>query len=189
MPISLMIVLYLTSMNGIYRKSILFVICLCRWFPGFGQSESKIDNSDETKIISNWKFLEHRNSSLPVLRLSQRRFDSPFFCDELIPFKNGFIINSITSNRSRGMINVETSFYYFNLLTKNISRLMLPGVDTIESIIFDKKDGLCYSYKRNGNRVIACFQKGTKQNILTGASVRIKTGLDTAAWIKLVYRS
>jgi hypothetical protein len=150
------------------------------------QSVDTIGNSDAAKIIRDWKFIAHENIAVRPVKFPQRKFDSPFFCDELIPFKKGFVINSIaTSPGGGGMTDIQTKFYYYDLPTGRLSLLTIPNVDTIETVIGDTQDGLICVYKAKHGNVISRFARQQEENLTADAPEIVKNGLDTARWIKL----
>ncbi|WP_153801170.1 hypothetical protein [Foetidibacter luteolus] len=145
------------------------------------------DNSDEAKIIERWRPLDFQRSSVPVLKLPKRKNDSPLFCDEMIPYKSGYIINSITSSKGGGKYTVTTSYYYYDLRGNKLSDLSFTGIDTIESIIPDDSKGLYVSYKKSGSRIISFLSAGVEKHLETLAPSDIRMQIDTAKWLKLGY--
>ena len=149
------------------------------------QINDEDEGSDQAKIVANWKILQYKDAITSTVKFPRRRYDSPFFCNELIPYKNGYIINSITSSPGGRKIDIRTRFYYYNVETKKISQLILPGADTIESIVTNNDDGFYYSYIKSGSRIIGFSSTASKQNVSAAAPREIKTEFDSARWIKL----
>lgn len=154
--------------------------------PGLSQTENQPEYSDESKIISDWKIINYENKHVPVIKIKQRKNDSPLFANEFIPFRNGIIINSISSSWGQGKYEINTSFYYLDAATQILSKLIVPGIDTIESIISDSSNQLYYSCKKNGRQFIHSYNSGKVENLLS-ISDSISNLLDTSAWIKLGY--
>lgn len=171
-----------------YSRIVIHIIFAVLFFPilAFTQISDNIENSDKAKILADWKIVGYKQTTVtPTLRLPQRKFDSQFFCDELMRYKEGYIINSITSMRLRGKADFTTNFYYFNEKDKSISHIVLPDVDTIESILTDSINTLYCSYKKLNTRFIASIANGAETDLLAYATKELKTQIDTAKWIKL----
>lgn len=151
---------------------------------GYGQTEKDNDNSDEPKILKNIKHLNYLNQNVKTLKLPKRKYDFPFFCDEMIDYKKGFIINSITSNRTGREIEFTTNFFYYNPIDKSIKKISISKADTIESIVCSENTSYC-SFIRNGKRNIGYFKDNQYQSLIDKASTDIRKHLDTAKWIKL----
>jgi hypothetical protein len=169
-----------------YRYRFVIFVFLFAWPVITISQQRKADASDEPIIKSAWQQLQFTGTTRSV-KMPKRKFDSPFFCDELMQYKNGFIINSITTNRNGRSVSVHTSFYYINLKTKMLSQLAIPGVDTIESILANSANELYCSYKKSGGRVIELFRNNENKDISLSATAEIKTQLDSAEWLKLGY--
>jgi len=155
---------------------------------GYGQTEKDNDNSDEPKILKNIKPLNYLNQNVKTLKLPKRKYDSPFFCDEMTDYKKGFIINSITSSRTGREIEFTTNFFYYNSIDKSIMKISISKADTIESIVCSENISYC-SFIRNGKRNIGYFKNNQYQSLIDKASTDIRKQLDTAKWIKLGFES
>lgn len=154
-------------------------ICIC-----YGQTEMDNENSDELKILKNIKPLGYTDANVKTLKIPKRKYDSPFFCDEMIEYKNGFIINSITSSRSGGKIEFTTNFFYYTPIDKLIKKISISKSDTIESIVCSGNTAY-YSFVRNGGRDIGYFKDNLYQSLVEKASTDVRRHLDSAKWIKL----
>jgi hypothetical protein len=151
------------------------------------QSMDQTETTDEARIIQNWKPLQYENTRSQVISFPQRKFDSPLFCDELIPYRNGYIINSIVTSPGPA-IDIRTNFYYLDIAEGSLSLLTIPHVDTIESIIPGRQAGLICSYKTKQGNVISQFIGPTENSLTIDAPPSVLAGLDTAVWIKLGYQ-
>ncbi len=154
-----------------------FSMCAC-----YGQAEK--ENSDEPKILKDIKPFSYLDQRVRILKIPKRKFDSPFFCDEMIPYKNGFIINSIISSRGGGQIDFTTSFFYYNLIDRSLKKITIAKTDTIESIVCYGNVPY-YSFIKNGQRNIGYYKDRQYQSIIGKASTDIRKHLDTAKWVKL----
>ena len=156
-----------------------FSICICH-----GQAEKDNENSDEPKILKNITPFNYLDQNVKTLIIPKRKYDSPFFCDEMIEYKNGFIINSITSSRAGRQIDFTTNFFYYNPVDKSIKKITVSNTDTIESISCSG-NVLYYSFIKNGKRDIGYLKGNQYQSLIDKASPDIHKHLDTTKWIKL----
>ncbi len=150
----------------------------------YGQSQTFIDSSDETKILKNIKQLNYIDKEVKTLTIPKRKYTSPLFCDEIEQYKNGFIINSTTSYDHRADIEFDTKYFYYNLLDKSIRKINIVNADTIESIV-STGNAIFYSTIKNGKRVIGYSKDNVISALNKQASSEISNHLDTAKWIKL----
>lgn len=149
-----------------------------------GQNEKDIENSDESKILKVVKTFNYFDQNAKTLKIPKRKYDSPFFCDEMLEYKNGYIINSITSSRGGGKIDFTTNFFYYNPIDKSIKKVIVSKADTIESIV-SSRDVLYYSIIQNGKRDIGYFKENQYQSLINKCSNDIRKYLDTTKWVKL----
>jgi hypothetical protein len=150
----------------------------------YAQTETENENSDEAKILKNITPLNYLDKDVKTLKIPKRKYDSPFFCTEIEQYKNGFIINSITSNRTGREIEFTTNFWYYNSIDKSIKKIAISNADTIESIVSSGKD-IFYSIIKNGKRIIGYVKDNLASVLNNPASSEISKHLDTAKWIKL----
>ena len=169
---------------GSFKLTTLTFFLILSICAGYGQTEKDNENSDEPKILKNIKPLNYLDQNVKTLKLPKRKYDSPFFCDEMIEYKNGFIINSITSSRAGREIEFTTNFFYYNPIDKSIKKISISKADTIESIVCSGNTSYC-SFIRNGKRDIGYFNNNQYQNLIDKASTDIRKHLDSAKWIKL----
>jgi len=156
-----------------------FPICFC-----YAQTESGNENSDEPKILKDIKSFNYIEANAKTLKIPKRKYDSPFFCDELIEYKNGFIVNSITSSRAGRQVDFTTNFFYYNTSDKSIRKIEIFKSDTIESVI-SSNNALYYSLIKNGKRDIGFVKGNQYQSVLENASSDIRKHFDTTKWAKL----
>jgi hypothetical protein len=156
-----------------------FSRCLC-----YAQTASDQENADEAKILKDIRPFSYTDRAVKTLRIPKRKYDSPFLCDELIAYKNGFIINSIVSSPAGDLIDFNTDFFYYNTADNSIKRIKLLNADTVECII-TLKNKLYYSVIKNGNRDIGLVSGNQYQSLLENLSTDIRTQLTSAKWIKL----
>jgi hypothetical protein len=154
-------------------------ICLC-----YAQNERDNENSDESKILKDITPFNYTDQTVKTLKIPKRKYDSPLFCDELIEYKNGFIINSITSSRAGRVVDFTTNFFYYNISEKSLKKIDVLNSDTIESVICSKNI-LYYSVIKNGKRDIGLVKGNQYQSLIENLSLDIRTQLDTTKWIKL----
>lgn len=151
----------------------------------FGQ-ELHNQQSDEKIIREQWIKL-HYDETKPtpkLIKIPDRKYDSPMFCNEFLSFHSGFIINSIVSKSSGKTIDVNTTFFYIDTVTWELHKIKIPGSDTIESIVCDKSK-LIASHVSNNKRYITVFSRSGNQEIIRCGSEETISFLDTAKWVKL----
>ncbi len=168
-------------------KSSSFTLLLAILFlTGHTQIENDTDNSDEKKILRDIIPVNYSDRPVKTLKFPQRKHDSPFFCDEIEEYKNGFIINSITSTRTGNSIEFNTNFYYINQSDFSIKKIKISNADTIESIVSTGKS-LFYSFIKRGRRTVASLNENMIVDLTNKAPSDVKRHLDTAKWLKLGY--
>ena len=150
----------------------------------YGQTDVENENTDELKILKNITPFNYINQNVKTLKIPKRKYDSPFFCDELIDYKDGFIVNSITSYSTGSEIEFMTNFFYYNLIDKSIKKISVSKADTIESIVCSDKT-LYYSFVKNGKRNIGYLANNQCHNLFKLAPLVLRNHLETAKWIKL----
>jgi hypothetical protein len=150
----------------------------------YGQTEMDGGNSDEPKILKALTPLDYIDVNAKTLKIPKRKYDSPFFCDETILYKTGFIINSITSSRAGRQVDFTTHFFYYNETDKSLKKISISKADTIESIV-SSGNTLYYSFIKNGKRQVGYFEENQSQSISNRASGDIRNHIDTSKWIKL----
>lgn len=166
-------------------KTILFIFYLATAANlSYGQSGQNNENSDEPKILNNIIQFNYTDKAARTLKIPKRKYDSPFFCTEIEQYKNGFIINSTTSNPEGLKILFTTRFYYYNTIDRSIKKILLSNADTIEAIV-STGNTIFYSIIKNGKRVIGELKNGQELTLNDQAPLEISKQIDTAKWIKL----
>jgi hypothetical protein len=138
----------------------------------YGQNKNGEENSDEPKILKAITPLNYVDVNAKTIKIPKRKYDSPFFCNEIIPYRNGFIINSITSSRAGRTIDFS------------LKKVSISNADTIEAIV-SSGSTLYYSFIKNGKRQIDYIQGNLTQSLVSEASTDIRNDIDTSKWIKL----
>jgi hypothetical protein len=165
-------------------KTTTFVFLLTIGLVSFGQGGETGENSDEPKVLKAITPFQYIDANASSLKLRKRTYDSPFFCDEIIEYKSGYIINSISSYSGSRQIGFSTRFYFYDPTDKSISRILISKADTIEAIVSSGK-ALYYSYIKGGKRQIEQCSDNQVQNLLDKATSDIRKHIDTSRWIKL----
>jgi len=117
---------------------------------------------------------------VPIIEIPQRELN--IFCNEFIQYKNGIIINSLTTYPSNPDIGISYNYYYLDLNTKIIRKLTCAKLEIIESIIV-KDDQLYISGKKNDESIILRSSNGAYERIEITCSDLTQIGTDS--WIKL----
>ncbi len=171
---------------NMYKFKILYLILLALFSAviSFAQAENEEENSDEPKILRAQKSFNYINRSVKKLKIPNRKHDTPFYCNEFIPFKNGFIINSIATFPAVNTTDVISDSYYFNPADRSLKRILVQKTDTIESINCSNNT-LYYSIIKNGKRVLGQLKDQHYENLLESIAPGIRHQIDTAKWIKL----
>lgn len=131
------------------------------------------------KLYFSFASIEYKKKRCPSIKLPKRKYDSPLFSCDLIPFRTGYIINSITTiPGSAGRVEVSYKFYYLDLSDNSLKHIVLNELDTIHSLITVK------------DTLYASGKKGTQLSVYRYASNEIKEipldeELRTNSWIKL----
>jgi hypothetical protein len=103
------------------------------------------------------------------------------FCNEFIQYRDGFIINAITT---RNPIDIDYNFYFIDLTTDELNNLILFELDTIESVIV-KNDKLIAAGISKGKRKILCYGDHLIEEINLNTSDKDIIELGEKSWMKL----
>ncbi len=171
-PVTLLAVLLLLSTCSVAQQQIIL----------YNPKAGSPGPGDE-KITSRWAPLKFEALKAPLLKIPKRKNDSPFFCDELIQYKDGYIINSITTSPGAGTIDTRCDFFYIDIKQDKFYKLAITGVDTIESVIVSGEK-LFVSGKKGGASVILQIENGQTLiiNVAIAGANRI---IGDNSWIKL----
>ncbi|WP_205514045.1 hypothetical protein [Longitalea arenae] len=120
----------------------------------------------------------------PVIKLPKRKYDSYLFCNELIPWKDGYIINSLSIAPASNTVHHSYRFFYFSTRTNKLTTLTTTLADSIESLIV-WNDALYLSGRKKGDCVIAKIDASGIE--LIGKTIKNRNGevVGKNSWLKL----
>jgi len=145
------------------------------------QKESKEKQQRvENLLNSSLKKLNIIQKEVPIIEIPQRELH--VFCNEFIPFKNGIIINSLTTYPDNPDVGINYNYFFLNLSTKKIQKIICNQLDLIESIIVDDNQ-LYISGKKKNKNIILRSSNGVYKTIQTPNNDSINS------WIKLGFYS
>ena len=119
-----------------------------------------------------------------VFKMPKRKFDSPVFCNEFIPWKNGVIINGLSVSPGGKTFDVAYRFFYFDTINKKLEKITCTLTDSIESLI-TWDDAVYLSGKKNGSCIIAKLDPSGVQVISTSIGSDSTNTIGKNSWVKL----
>ena len=139
-------------MNDLKNKLVVFAAFVLPLISCYGQAVKSDDNDEDSvynKLFAAFEKIEFNNRDAPRLKLPKRKYDSPLFVTELIPFRSGYIVNSISSSRGAA-VEFCYNFFYINLTDNRLTKIKLEELDTIHSVVADKN--IVYAAGKKGDR-------------------------------------
>ena len=124
------------------------------------------------------------SANTPTIKLPKRKYDSPLFCNELIPWKDGYIINSLSIAPGGRTMDHNYRFFYFSTKTNKLETITTTLTDSIESIIV-WNDALYLSGKKNGDCVIGKVDADGMHIIERGINNKDGELIGKDSWLKL----
>jgi hypothetical protein len=148
------------------------------------QNQLNIEYTD-SKFKGNLINLEFiKNSNVPKLKIPDKNTANDIFCDEFIKYKDGYIINSLTTSPDREKIaNIRYKYYYFDLLKRQVYELKIKGFDFVESII--SIENVLYIAGKFNNKSKIVKYENEKGNLLNLISLGNIQEISDESWIKL----
>jgi len=129
------------------------------------------ENAKKEEAIREANMLSSDNliaiSTIP-LQINNSEFSSvtiPYFKHHIWPneftkYKNGFIINDVTTTPGRPTTVIKYQYYYLDLKSKKIAQVNIPNFDTIWSIIVHDNHLIISGLKNNKTTVFSVSQDG-----------------------------
>ena len=145
------------------------------------------NDSLHQKLYQAYLPITFTNKNVSKLKLPKRKYDSPLYVNDLIPFRSGYIINSISSSWGREL-DVRYNFYYIDLVKNDLSKIHLEELDTIHSMIVDK--GILYASGKKAKQFKVFKYSDTKgEELIFDQSIQNIIQQDYN-WIKLgIYKN
>jgi hypothetical protein len=100
--------------------------------------KQEMENVANTNMRLSSAFINitYKKSNPPLLTLPQNKNGIKIFSDEFIEYKNGYIINSVTTSTDLEQgIGVDYEYHYVDLKNNKLFKLHFSCFDTVESLI------------------------------------------------------
>lgn len=127
-------------------------------------------------LNSSFKELNVIQKEVPIIEIPQRELH--VFCNEFIPFKNGIIINSLTTYPSNPDVGISYNYFFLDLSTKIIQKIKCDQLDSIESIIVHNNQLFISGRKKNESRILIASNGAYK-------TIQPPNSGSNNSWIKL----
>ncbi len=114
------------------------------------KNKENIDNT-ERKLFNAFIDINYKNVNPPLITLPQNKTGNQVFSDEFIKYRNGYIINSISTYPNDGQtLGINYKYHYVDLKTSKLFKLNFNGLDTVESVaVIDSTLYICGTKSNN----------------------------------------
>jgi translation elongation factor P/translation initiation factor 5A len=151
------------------------------------ESELKMQKTTddlEKRISDSYLDIKYKDTNSFVLRLPNYNNDNNVFSNEFIKYKNGYIINSMTTIPGGSKTGINYRYYYIDLKTNQLSKLSFKGFDSVQSVTTMHSTLYIAGKKNNKLKIIA---KINEKEILMSLAVSEQKAqkLKNKSWIKL----
>lgn len=140
----------------------------------------------EQKFAENYVNIKYNNKSPFTLKLPDYKNDSWVFSNEFIKYKNGYIINSLTTSPGT-KTEISYRYFYINLKTNQLVKLKFKAFDSVQSVI--NINSTLYIAGKKNNKLKITSQTGEKVTPLSLSISKEKNLTLLNNWIKLGARN
>jgi hypothetical protein len=145
--------------------------------------ENKINQENTENYLKDKMIeIEFINKDVPFIQFPSRKNDPLEFCNDIIQYKDGFIINSISTQPGVD-IEVDYNFFYFDFNRNILYKISTSEFDLIESIIIHN-EVLYASGKKNGKTHIIQYKDLVVKKI-PNTIHNTKNEIGKDSWVKL----